>query len=136
MKQLLAIGLSIAWLAVAESYAQEASSQAAEIPSQKDDEAAIRAGIEAYVQAFNARDAKAVAAFWSPDAVYTSRANGQQVVGREAIAEQFEFLFDKLAVNGSRSFALKHAPQVRVDRPRPTAAADETELHIAADLAD
>jgi hypothetical protein len=53
-----------------------------------------------------------------------------------ALQEQFEFLFEKLAVNGTRSFAQALAPQVRQDRPRPIEAAQETELQIAADLAD
>jgi hypothetical protein len=54
----------------------------------------------------------------------------------QALQDQFEFLFDKLAVNDSRAFALKHAPQVRFDRPRPTEADEEGDLKIAADLAD
>jgi hypothetical protein len=52
------------------------------------------------------------------------------------LQEQFEFLFEKLAVTGTRDFALAQAPQIRQDRPRPTKAAQETELQIAADLAD
>jgi fructose/tagatose bisphosphate aldolase len=54
----------------------------------------------------------------------------------QALQDQFEFLFDKLAVGDSRAFALKHAPQVRIDRPRPIEAAEEGDLKIAADLAD
>jgi len=54
------------------------------------DEQAICANAAAYVEAFNARDAKAMAALWSPEAVYTNRQSGAQAVGREAIAKQFE----------------------------------------------
>lgn len=57
------------------------------------DEAAIRKADEAYVQAFNKHDAKALADAWSPEAVYLSRVTGTEVVGRAAIAEQFADLF-------------------------------------------
>jgi uncharacterized protein (TIGR02246 family) len=57
------------------------------------DEAAIRKADEAYMQAFNKHDAKALADAWSPEAVYLSRATGAEVVGRAAIAEQFAALF-------------------------------------------
>ncbi|HSG16297.1 MAG TPA: aldolase [Anaerolineae bacterium] len=53
-----------------------------------------------------------------------------------ALQEQFEFLFEKLAVTGTRAFAQALTPQIRQDRPRPTEAAQESELQIAADLAD
>jgi uncharacterized protein (TIGR02246 family) len=46
-----------------------------------------------YTEAFNKHDAKAVAEFWSPDAVYQNRSTGEQVVGRTAIAEQFAAMF-------------------------------------------
>ncbi len=57
------------------------------------DDAAIRKTVEAYVQAFGKHDAKALADLWSPEAVYTNRLTGEQVVGRAAIAEQFTALF-------------------------------------------
>ena len=57
------------------------------------DEAAIRKRVTAYVEAFNKHDAKALADFWSPDAVYLNRVTGEEVVGREAIAQQFTDLF-------------------------------------------
>lgn len=57
------------------------------------DEAAIRKADEAYVQAFNKHDAKALADAWSPEAVYTNRITGVEAVGRAAIAEQFADLF-------------------------------------------
>ena len=57
------------------------------------DEATIRkVGLE-YLAAFNRRDAKALAEFWSPEAIYTNRLTGEQVMGREAIGEQFAQLF-------------------------------------------
>ncbi len=57
------------------------------------DEAAIRKADEAYVQAFNKHDAKALADAWSPEAVYLNRATGEEVVGRTAIEEQFTAVF-------------------------------------------
>jgi uncharacterized protein (TIGR02246 family) len=53
----------------------------------------VRAAVTSYVEAFNRADAAAVAGHWSPDAVYTNRMTGQQVVGREAIQGQFTTLF-------------------------------------------
>jgi hypothetical protein len=53
-----------------------------------------------------------------------------------ALQEQFEFLFETLSVDETRGFALQHAPQVRFDRPRPTEPVDDSEMMIAADLAD
>jgi uncharacterized protein (TIGR02246 family) len=68
------------------------------------DEAAIRKSDDAYVQAFNKKDAKALADLWSPDAVYVNRTTGEEVTGRLAIGEQFTALFKaqpalKLEVN-------------------------------------
>lgn len=57
------------------------------------EEAAIGKADEAYVQAFNKHDAKALADAWSPEAVYVNRITGQEVVGRGAIAEQFAAFF-------------------------------------------
>jgi uncharacterized protein (TIGR02246 family) len=67
-------------------YAQQPRDQSA-------DEAAIRMMVGSYVQAFNSHDAKALADHWSPDAVYLNRGTGEEVVGRDAIVEQFASLF-------------------------------------------
>jgi uncharacterized protein (TIGR02246 family) len=60
---------------------------------QANDEAAIRKSDDAYVQAFNKKDAKALAELWSPDAVYLNRMTGEEVTGRAPIGEQFAELF-------------------------------------------
>lgn len=70
------------------------AAMALETPDQTKDEAAVRETGKAYVKAFNAKDAKALAAFWSPEAVYTNRLTGEQVVGREAISQQFTGVFE------------------------------------------
>jgi uncharacterized protein (TIGR02246 family) len=61
---------------------------------QSSDEATIREIGVKYVAAFNQKDAQALAGFWSPEAIYTNRLSGQQVIGREAIGEQFAQLFE------------------------------------------
>ncbi len=62
-------------------------------PIQASEEAAIRKLGTEYVDAFNAHDAKLLASYWSPEAVYVNRVTGEQVVGRTAIQQQFEALF-------------------------------------------
>ncbi len=74
-----------AW-SLAASFADEPDRQAA-------DEAAIRKAVETYVAAFNQGNAKALAAMWSPEAVYTNPLSGEQVVGREEIEKQFAGIF-------------------------------------------
>jgi len=64
-----------------------------ETPRQAESDASIRKAVEAYVVAFNKRDAKALAALWSPEAVYTNPLSGEEVIGREAIEKQFIELF-------------------------------------------
>jgi uncharacterized protein (TIGR02246 family) len=56
---------------------------------QANDEAMIRNNAEAYVAAYNNRDAKALAAMWSPDAVYSDPSTGEEAVGREEIEKAF-----------------------------------------------
>ena len=60
-----------------------------------DDTAAIEKAINSYVAAFNARDAQALAAHWSPDGVYISRPNGEEITGREALVKEFSALFEE-----------------------------------------
>lgn len=55
----------------------------------------LRAQAASYLSAFNQADAKAVAAHWAPDAVYTNRATGEQVRGREAIEQAFADWFSQ-----------------------------------------
>ena len=57
------------------------------------DEAAIRAAGKAFMDAYQARDAKKLAALWSPEAIYTDPATGEETVGREAIQKVFEEAF-------------------------------------------
>lgn len=78
-----ALGIAIAFFtAVALTATTGFADQAA-------DEAAIRKNAEAYVAAYNNRDANALAAMWSPDAVYTDPSTGAAATGREEIAKLF-----------------------------------------------
>jgi uncharacterized protein (TIGR02246 family) len=70
-----------------------ASAVGAEGDGQAANEAEIRKAVESYVAAFNQADAGALAALWLPSAVYTNPLSGEQVVGREAIQEQFAAIF-------------------------------------------
>jgi fructose/tagatose bisphosphate aldolase len=54
----------------------------------------------------------------------------------QVLQEQFEFLFEKLNVTGTRQFAQKITPVVAQHRPRPLKAKKETQLKVASDLAD
>jgi uncharacterized protein (TIGR02246 family) len=60
---------------------------------QADDEAAIRKNDDAYVAAYNNHDAKAIAAMWSPEAVYIDPDTGDEKVGREEIEKEFADTF-------------------------------------------
>jgi uncharacterized protein (TIGR02246 family) len=57
-----------------------------------DDEAAIRENASKYVEAYNRRDSRTMAEMWSPDAVYMDPTTNERIVGRDAIAEHFQYL--------------------------------------------
>jgi uncharacterized protein (TIGR02246 family) len=59
------------------------------LAGQAEDEAAIRKNADDYVAAYNNHDAQAVAAMWSPDAVYMDPSTGDAAVGREEIEKVF-----------------------------------------------
>ena len=63
---------------------------------QADDEAAIRKTDDAYAEAYNKRDAKALAALWSPEAVYIDPETGDEAVGRDEIEKEFADTFAAL----------------------------------------
>lgn len=69
---------------------------AQESPETPSDQEVIRKTVEAYVAAFNKADAKALAAMWSPEAVYTNPLNGDLLIGREAIEKQFAANFAEI----------------------------------------
>ncbi|NIP86797.1 MAG: SgcJ/EcaC family oxidoreductase [Planctomycetales bacterium] len=62
------------------------------------DRAAIEKAGEDYVAAFNRREAKKLAALWSPEGVYVSRSSGEQITGRAALEEEFAAIFSQEVV--------------------------------------
>jgi uncharacterized protein (TIGR02246 family) len=65
---------------------------AAQPPGTDEDKAALAKRADAFVAAFHQGDAKAVAAFWTPDGDYTDQ-TGHHWKGREAIEKTFQGLF-------------------------------------------
>src|SRR5258708_6933465 len=61
---------------------------AAAANARNDDRAAIRTSLESFVKAFEARDAKALAAHWTAEGEYRSE-GGVSLHGRTAIEEAF-----------------------------------------------
>ncbi len=59
----------------------------------------------------------------------------QEKIGR-ALQDEFEFLFDKLAIANTRDFANQVTTVVKISKEQPKEAAEEADLEIAADLAD
>ena len=55
------------------------------LADQTEEEAAIRKIDDAYVEAYNKHDAKALAGMWSPEAVYVDPETGDEAVGRAEI---------------------------------------------------
>jgi uncharacterized protein (TIGR02246 family) len=100
--------LCVGWWLSAESLAGQA-----------EDEAMIRQNAEAYVAAYNKRDAKALASMWSPEAVYINPSTGESAVGREEIEKVFA---DVLAGLGDAKLAVEVesiefvSPNVAVER--------------------
>jgi uncharacterized protein (TIGR02246 family) len=58
-----------------------------------DDVQQIEAEVAAYVEAFNAKDAAALAQHWSESGAYVRPADGRRLVGRKAIQREFEATF-------------------------------------------
>lgn len=54
----------------------------------------------------------------------------------QALQAQFEFLFDKLNITGTRQTVIDVTTRVTLHRPRPEAAIIQEDLEIASDLAD
>src|SRR5262245_60213489 len=61
--------------------------------NRSEDETAIRANIENFVKAYNAHDAKAIAALFTPEGVIVDK-EGDETRGHEAIAKAFAAIFE------------------------------------------
>lgn len=85
--------LGIAFVALSEgAAAQPATLESAKIANEDAEAAGIRAESEAFVAAFNAADAKAIAAFWTDTGEYIDHI-GQRFLGRDAIEKGYASLF-------------------------------------------
>src|SRR5262245_29483883 len=71
---------------------QKPKAAEAPAPQRQADEAAIQASVEAFVKAYNAHDAKAIAALFIPEGQAVD-GDGQTAEGREAIAQVFADVF-------------------------------------------
>src|SRR3954467_333337 len=101
---------------------------------QANDEKAIRKADDAYVEAYNQQDAKAIASMWSPEAVYVDPETRKESVGRDEIEKEFADTFKnlkdaKLEVNAESIKFL--SPNVAVETGtarivRPKAKPDES----------
>ncbi len=113
--------LGLLFLTMSAGNALSADTKAADTAAA--DEAAIRKSAASYVEVYNRRDAKAVAGHWSPEAVYTIRATGEQIVGREAIEREMTAMFkDKDAAKLAASVDSVQfiSPNVAVERGKAT----------------
>ena len=114
------------------------------LADQAADEATIRANAAKYVELYNRRDSKSMAAMWSPDAVYINDETGEKAVGPEAIAKQLDYEFAgaedaKLSINiDSVDFV---SPNVAVEKGTaevtygklPKEKSDYTAVHVKRD---
>jgi uncharacterized protein (TIGR02246 family) len=57
----------------------------------------IEKALRDYAEAFNKKDAKALAAHWAPEGVYINRETGERIAGREAILQDFTELLKEQA---------------------------------------
>lgn len=67
-----------------------AGTAAGQAVDNSEDEKAVRAASQRYAEMFNSGNAEGIAAAWAPNAVYTNRMTGEQVIGRDQIAAQFK----------------------------------------------
>ena len=80
------------------------------------DEAAIRASVRSYVEAFNRGDAKRLAAHWSDDGEYIGP-DGTRIAGRTSIEAAFKDLF-----------STEDSPRLEVSKPQVKFVTDEVAI--------
>jgi uncharacterized protein (TIGR02246 family) len=98
MRVMTSLALALITLTTQFGLAQEAAPNAEASPTKKQSDetspelAAIRDGSQAFVEAFNQHDAKAVAALWTEDGEYIDD-SGTTYVGRESIEQLYSAFF-------------------------------------------
>ena len=90
---LFAIATTCAGAVIAQESASEVAPAATASETTSDDHALIEKNIASYMAAFNAKDAKALAAHWSPEGVYVDQTSGERVTGRASLEKTFEEMF-------------------------------------------
>jgi uncharacterized protein (TIGR02246 family) len=88
-RRLLCLG--VAWLGIGGFHAAGLGFET------EGDEAEIRSAIQSYVSAFNSRDVEKLVDHWSPEGVYTSQTTGEQLVGHEALKQEFATILGEAA---------------------------------------
>ena len=92
-------------------------------PQETDDRAMIEKGVEAYVEAFNNKDADAVISHWSADGVYIDRATGERIAGKDALKASLQAIFEtaeKLRLNVEIEAIDFVSPSVAIERGTST----------------
>lgn len=98
----------------------------------EDVELQIRAVVQTYVEAFNAGDVEKLVSLWSPDGVYLSESGDEQIVGRDALQEEFNAV---LAGEARPVMAVEVesiefiSPNVALERGFATVSHSEREAH-------
>lgn len=59
------------------------------VTESENETAEIKARIQSYTAAFNAKDVAKLVSHWSPEGVYISRSTGDRVIGHEALTKEF-----------------------------------------------
>ncbi len=102
----------------AESNASDRSDRGAptqvEVRKPSPEQEGIEKAIRDYSEAFNKKDAKALAAHWAPEGVYTNRETGERITGREAIEQNFSEILKESAAK-RLSVALNDVRLVKPD---------------------
>jgi uncharacterized protein (TIGR02246 family) len=70
-----------------------ANDEQAKVEPESDQRAEIENRVPSYVAAYNAKDAQALSAHWTPDGVFIDRASGQRIVGRSSLEKAFQAEF-------------------------------------------
>ncbi len=91
---LIAYSFCLSGLAAAAQQAVVESSDDTVAVESVDETEGVKAAIQAYVAAFNARDVAKLVSLWSPEGVYASRTTGDETVGREAMTASLNEMFE------------------------------------------
>ena len=114
-----------------QAIAQDASAPAP-VPSLNPAAAEIRKSVDAYVAAFNARDAAALSSMWTAEGVYTDSDTGERVLGRDQIAEQFSTILgdgDKTPTLAAETVSLEFvSPRVAIEEGIAMVTYDENDI--------